>query len=163
MPARRLHAGVVGAPHGLDGSFHVRGANPVLLELGAPVIIAGVSRAVTRRAGHERRLILRVDGCESRDAAVALRGSELLVDRGQAPGLGPDEWWAEDLEGCRVEDRAKPVGVVGRLLALPSCEVLEVVRPDAPELLVPLVADAVRTVDLERGVIDVDLRFLGER
>jgi hypothetical protein len=26
-----------------------------------------------------------------------------------------------------------------------------------------LVTDAVRAVDLERGVIDVDLRFLGER
>jgi ribosomal 30S subunit maturation factor RimM len=28
--------------------------------------------------------------------------------------------------------------------------------------LVPLVADAVRAVDLERGEIEVDLRFLGE-
>jgi ribosomal 30S subunit maturation factor RimM len=30
-------------------------------------------------------------------------------------------------------------------------------------LLVPLVTDAVRSVDLERKEIDVDLRFLGER
>jgi ribosomal 30S subunit maturation factor RimM len=29
-------------------------------------------------------------------------------------------------------------------------------------LLVPLVTDAVREVDLERRTIDVDLRFLGE-
>ena len=53
--------------------------------------------------------------------------------------------------------------MVVRLLALPSCEVLEVGRSDdARDLLVPLVRDAVRDVDLDRRVIDVDLRFLGE-
>ncbi len=55
------------------------------------------------------------------------------------------------------------IGRVTRLLALPSCEVLEVQRDDgAGELLVPLVRDAVREVDLETSAIDVDLRFLGE-
>ena len=49
-----------------------------------------------------------------------------------------------------------------RLLALPSCEVLEVDRGDADPLLVPLVSDAVREVDLKRREIDVDLAFLGE-
>jgi 16S rRNA processing protein RimM len=62
-----------------------------------------------------------------------------------------------------VSDGAREVGVVRRLLALPSCEVLEVTRSaDAGELLVPLVSDAVRSVDVERRLIDVDLRFLGE-
>ena len=49
------------------------------------------------------------------------------------------------------------------MLSLPSCEVLEVTREgDGGELLVPLVGDAVREVDLEGRSIDVDLRFLGE-
>jgi 16S rRNA processing protein RimM len=157
-----LRAGAVGAPHGLDGSFHVVGAIPALLNLGAPVTVAGVSRAVTRRGGHDRRLILRIEGCENRDAASALRGSELFVERTRAPVLEPDEWWAEDLEGCLVQDGTRSVGVVRRLLALPSCEVLEVSRSDGADLLVPLIGDAVRTVDVERRVIDVDLGFLGE-
>jgi 16S rRNA processing protein RimM len=54
------------------------------------------------------------------------------------------------------------VGVVRQLLELPSCEVLEVQRPEGGDLLVPLVSDAVREVDLERRAIDVDLHFLGE-
>lgn len=161
-PAPLLCAGVVGAPHGLDGSFRVVQAIPALLELGVPVIVAGVSRAVTRRGGHDRRVILRVEGCESRDAASALRGADLLVERGRAPALEGDEWWAEDLEGCRVQDGTRPVGVVTRMLALPSCEVLEVRRPDGTDLLVPLIADAVRAVDVERRMIDIDLGFLGE-
>jgi 16S rRNA processing protein RimM len=161
---RWLHAGVVGAPHGLDGSFHVTDANPLLLRLGAKVTIAGAQRTVTRRAGHDRRVILRVEGCQSRDDARALTGQAILVARGQAPELGSDEWWAEDLEGCVVSDRDDRVGVVTRLVSLPSCEVLEVERPGSmPALLVPLVSDAVREVDLTRRVIDIDLEFLGER
>ena len=57
-------------------------------------------------------------------------------------------------------DRQRPVGVVRRLVALPSCEALEVERPDGPQLLVPLVADAVRDVDVEGRRIDVSLGFV---
>ncbi len=157
-----LRAGFVGAPHGLDGSFHVVLGNHQLLALGGLVMIDGSWRAITRRAGHDRRIILALAGCEDRAGAVALRGSEMLVERSVGPELGVDEWWAEDLEGCSVHDGETSVGTVKRLLALPSCEVLEVARPGAGDLLVPLVADAVREVDLGRREIDIDLAFLGE-
>ena len=49
------------------------------------------------------------------------------------------------------------------LRALPSCEVLEVARDGREELLVPLIRDAVRSVDVEARRIDVDLAFLGAR
>ena len=84
-----------------------------------------------------------------------------MVARTQAPDLGPDEWWAEDLVGCAVHDGSRAVGTVRRLVELPSCEMLEVERVGGGELLVPLVTDAVREVDLDRRAIDVDLRFLG--
>jgi 16S rRNA processing protein RimM len=157
-----LRAGVVGRAHGLDGSFHVAEPVAALLELGAEVRVGDTRRQIVRLAGHEGRPIVRLEGCEDRSAAEALRGQELMVPRDVAPELEEDEWWATDLEGCAVRDGDREVGVVARLLALPSCEVLEVSRPAAPDLLVPLVTDAVRDVDVERGVIDVDLRFLGE-
>lgn len=153
----------MGRPHGLDGSFHVGDAVPGLLADGIDVQVAGVRRRIERLAGHERRLIVRLSGSDGREAADRLRGQEILVERAAAPELGDDEWWAEDLEGCAVRDGSRPVGIVARLLALPSCEVLEVTRDDGgPDLLVPLVRDAVRDVDLQERVIDVDLRFLGE-
>jgi 16S rRNA processing protein RimM len=165
MPAERgdlLRAGRVGRPHGLDGSFHVTDANAGLLVLGARVVIGRRELAITRRAGDDRRVIVRVEGHEDRSAAEALRGEDLLVPRAEAPELEPDEWWAEDLEGCAVRDGGRMVGTVRRLVALPSCEVLEVARENgADDLLVPLVTDAVRSVDIERREIDIDLRFLG--
>jgi 16S rRNA processing protein RimM len=160
---RWLSAGVVGSPHGLDGSFHVGRPNADLLGLGAIVFVAGTERVIARRAGTDARPIVRLEGCADRTAAERLRGEQLRAARERAPELGGDEWWAEELEGCTVADRDRAVGTVARLLALPSCEVLEVVRPDGgPVLLIPLVRDAVRSVDVEQRMIDVDLRFLGE-
>ena len=156
-------AGRVGRPHGLDGSFYVGEPDASLLALGVAVTLAGGERTIVRRAGTDRRPIIRVEGCDDRDGADALRGQQLHVDAGPRPALGPEEWWAEELEGARVFDGERELGVVRRLMALPSCECLEVARSGGgPDLLVPLVRDAVRAVDVSRARIDVDLRFLGE-
>jgi 16S rRNA processing protein RimM len=157
-----LAAGRVGRPHGLDGSFHVTRPRGSLLELGTAVRIADGEAEIVRRAGTDERPILRLAGHDGRAAAEALRGMDLLVHRGAAPDLEEDEWYAEDLEGCRVVDGTVEVGRVTRMLALPSCEALEVARDEAGDLLVPLVRDAVRSVDVAEGVVDVDLEFLGE-
>jgi 16S rRNA processing protein RimM len=157
-----LRAGRIGSPHGLDGTFHVVDPRAELLVLGASIVVGGRALEITRRAGTDRRPLVRLAGHEDREAAQALRGSELLVARDQAPALEEDEWWAEDLEGCEVIDGEAVVGSVRRVLALPSCEVLEVARASGPDLLVPLIGDAVRSVDIDRRVIEVDLEFLGE-
>ncbi len=49
------------------------------------------------------------------------------------------------------------VGTVRRMLAYPSCELLEL--DDGP--LIPLVRDAIRAVDVEARRIEVDAGFLG--
>ena len=161
-PPDWLAGGVVGRPHGLDGSFHVVSPRPALLALGTTVRAAGREAEIVRRAGTDDRPIVRLDGVGTREAADALRGTELLVPRSVAPALEEDEWWAEDLEGCLVTDGPHEVGRVRRLIGLPSCEALEVERAGAGDLLVPLVRDAVRDVDTEARRIDVDLAFLGE-
>ena len=157
-----LHAGRVGRPHGLDGSFHVTQPNVQLLQGAEIVMVDDRELEITRRAGSAQRLILRLSEHDDRAAAEALRGKDMLVARSEAPELGPEEWWAEELVGLAVHDGEREVGTVRRLVELPSCEMLEVERAGGGELLVPLVSDAVREVDLDRGVIDVDLRFLGE-
>lgn len=165
VEARRewLNAGRVGRAHGLDGSFHVTQANPQLLSVGVVLEVAGVARVIERRSGHDARVILRLEGCADRAGVDALRGQDLLVKLAEAPELGEDEWWADELEGCAVRDGSRTVGRVRRMLSLPSCEVLEVERAaEGGDLLVPLVSDAVRTVDTERREIDIDLGFLGE-
>jgi 16S rRNA processing protein RimM len=156
-PMDLLSAGRVGRPHGLDGSFHVTRPRPLLLVLGGMLRIGGLEREIVRRAGTEDRPILRLDGVSDRGAAERLRGEELLVARSAAPPLPPGEYWAEDLQGCCVvTSDGRTLGIVQRLRALPSCEVLEV-----NELLVPMVGDAVLRIDIAAQRIVVDAEFLG--
>ena len=122
-----------------------------------------VRNAIERHDGTPERPILRLAGVGSREAVDALRGSDLYVPRAVAPPLEEDEWYAEDLVGCRVVDGDREVGEVAKLLPYPSCELLEVPRTGgAKTLLIPLISDAVRTVDLAARRIDVNLAFLGE-
>jgi 16S rRNA processing protein RimM len=153
-------AGRVGRPHGLDGSFHVTRPVPALLGEGAVLEVQGRPLRVERRAGSAERPIVRLEGCASREHAEALRGADLLAPLAAPPPLEQDEFWARDLEGCTVVDGEREVGVVSRMIALPSCEALEV--GGAGGLLIPLVRDAIRSIDIAARRIDVDLAFLGE-
>jgi 16S rRNA processing protein RimM len=127
-----------------------------LLSHDIPVTVAGRPRRLARLSGTADRPIVRLDDVGSRDEAEVLRGEPLWVARADAPALEEDEYWADDLVGLAVVDGSRSVGVVERVLSMPSCELLVV-----GELLIPLVDDAVRSVDLADGRIDVDLEFLG--
>lgn len=152
-----LNAGRVGRPHGLDGSFHVTRPRGVLLKLGGAVRIGQYVYEIVRRSGTEDRPILRLRGVDDRAGAEALREADLLVERADAPPLPEGEYWPEDLEGCAVLTPAgRELGVVRAMRALPSCEVLEV-----GDLLVPMVGDAVVSIDLDARRIVVDAEFLG--
>lgn len=158
-----LVAGRVGRPHGLDGSFHVTRPRGALLVEGRTVMLGSARAEIVRRAGTDERPIVRLDVATSREAALGIRGQDLSVARAEAPPLGDDEWYAEDLVGCAVVDGAqeREVGTVRELLGLPSCEALVVDRVEG-ELLIPLVEACVRSVDTDAKRIDVDLTFLGE-
>jgi len=159
-----LRAGRVGRPHGLDGSFYVTRPLSRLLGLGMSVTVAGRSVAIVRRAGTDSRPIVRVEGVEDRGAAEALRGAEVTVPAQEAPALAEGEWWAHELQGCALLDGERLIGTVERLIELPSCEALEVAREGARErVLVPMVKDAIRRVDVAKREIEVDSEFLGLR
>jgi 16S rRNA processing protein RimM len=141
-----VSAGRVGRAHGLDGSFYVEGAAIGFAE-GSRVRVAGAEYEVARRAGTDDRPIIRLAGV---DDPAELRGEILLVDEQLEPG----EYLASDLIGCEVPG----LGRVERVLDAPSCPLLEVGEEG---LLVPLIGDAVKNVDLDRRVIEVDRDFLG--
>jgi 16S rRNA processing protein RimM len=159
-----LAVGRIGRPHGLDGSFHVTQPRERVLSQAKTLVLDGRTVEILRRAGTPAAPILRVPGIASREDVEAVRGTDLFVPRDAAPPLDEDEWLAEDLVGCAVVDGETRIGVVAKLLPYPSCELLEVQRfePGAKALLVPLIGDAVRTVDVTAKVIDINLAFLGD-
>jgi 16S rRNA processing protein RimM len=139
-------AGRVGKPHGRDGSFYVDDQR-FDFAAGSRVSLAGEEYEVGRRAGTDDRPLIRLDGL---DDPSAVRGEILLVDE----QLEEDEYLVADLVGCEVPG----LGTVKRVLEAPSSPLLEVGDDDH---LIPLIGDAVKRVDLERRIIEVDRDFLG--
>jgi 16S rRNA processing protein RimM len=138
--------GRVGRAHGRDGSFYVDEARADFPE-GSHVRVAGDVHEVVRRAGTDDRPLIRLAAI---DDPAPLRGELLLVEEELEEG----EYLASDLIGCEVPG----LGRVERVLDAPSSPLLEV---GEQRLLVPLIADAVKHVDLERRIIEVDRDFLG--
>lgn len=141
-----VSAGRVGRAHGRDGSFYVDGPQ-YELAVGDHVLIGGKDYEIVRRAGIDDRPIIRLDGVED---PASIRGELILVE----DELAPDEYLVSDLVGCEVPG----LGYVERVLDAPSCALLEV---GEDQLLVPLIGDAVKSVDLKRRIIEVDREFLG--
>lgn len=152
----RLSAGRIGRPHGLDGSFHVLDPSPDLLGIGVRVFLDGEPTEIVGRKGTDAAPILRLAAAADRDAVAGLGGRELMVAREVAPALRADEYWAVDLVGCLVRAGGRTLGPVESMVAYPSCEVLVV-----GEHLIPMVRDAIRSVDVSAKRIEVDPQFLG--
>lgn len=148
---RLVPVGRVGRPHGRDGSFYVEAAAHGLAG-GTNVTIVGREARVERRGGTHARPLVRLSGVGDRAAAAALRGEALLVAEAEAP-LAEHEWLVEDLVGCRIEG----LGEVRRVMSAPSCDVLEVGEEG---VLIPFIANAIRSVDTTARSIVVDRRFL---
>jgi 16S rRNA processing protein RimM len=138
-------AGRIGRSHGYDGSFWVEAAGHELPE-GTVLTVDGRERRVERRAGTNERPLIRLTGIED---ARPLRGTPLLLE-GE---LSEDEWLAAELVGCEVPGH----GRVARVLDGPSCSVLEL----DDGTLVPLIADAVSSVDAAGRRIEIHESFLG--
>ena len=102
--------------------------------------------------------IARLAGVTSREAAEALRGSLLEVDRSALPPLEEGEYYHADLIGLPCEDRdGQPLGRVSAVENFGAGDLIEVENPDGKRALVPFRPGI---ADLADGRIVVDRGFL---
>jgi 16S rRNA processing protein RimM len=106
--------------------------------------------------GQGPSVLAKLEGIDDRDAAIALIGAEIYVDRASLPGLGPREYYWTDLEGLEVHGRDGSVlGRVDHLIATGAHDVM--VLDGRPGRLIPFVLDDIVTdVDLDAGRLVVD-------
>jgi 16S rRNA processing protein RimM len=149
-----VRIGTVGRPHGVDGAFVVEqgSEDSERFRVGARLFVAGEPArvVVSREVGGRRRAI-------KLDRAVD-RGAELAVRREDLQALPEDSYYVSDLVGMRVVDeRGEEVGVVRHVLPGPANDALEL----DTGLLLPLVEDCVRHVDLGERRILLNPGFTG--
>lgn len=112
--------------------------------------------AVEEWAPHGPHLVARLSCCPDREAAAALRGTDVAVPRELLPATADNEFYQADLIGLEVLNRAgERLGRIENMFGNGAHEVMRV-RWDGGERLIPFIPAVVESVDLEAGEIRVD-------
>jgi len=155
--------GRIGRPHGVRGevTVEVRTDDPDLRFVpGAVLRTDPADRGPITIAGvhwHSGTLLLRLEGVDSREAAEAVRNTELLVDVADLPEIeDPDSFYDHQLVGLSA--RLPDGTVLGEIVVVrhEAQDLLVVRRGEGSEVLIPFVSAIVPTVDLAGGFVVVD-------
>ena len=144
-----MTAGRVGRPHGTDGASTSSEPSDAARARHDGRVSRSSTHEVARRAGTDAAPAAPARGVDDRDAAAALRGEPLLG--GGRARLEEGEYLVDDLVGLRG---AAGLGDVRAGARRPVLLTLLEVGEDGT--LVPLVADAVRSIDRGARIIEVD-------
>ena len=162
--------GKLTSPHGVKGWLKVYSyTSPMegILDYASWVLrrsaaLSRVNVVQGRRQG--KGLVVTLEGIDSREAAEALAGAEILLPKAELPELTGDDFYWHELEGLRVVTRAGVVlGRIDYLFETGANDVmvikggLDANAVDDRERLLPfLPEEVILEVDLEGGVMTVD-------
>jgi 16S rRNA processing protein RimM len=104
---------------------------------------------------------VRFDTVEDRDAALALKGSSLYIDRIIAEKtrkryLDDDSFYYYDLIGCRAFVRGDILGDVIDVFEAGAGSVLVIRRPAGKDIMIPFVESMVDTARIAERRLDID-------
>ena len=107
---------------------------------------------------HGGRVVLKLRGFDTPEAAAALAGCELAVPESEAVELEEGEFYDWQLEGCRVETvGGMPLGTVREVLHTGGEAPVLVIRDERErENLVPLAESICVEIDVDAKLIRVD-------
>ena len=151
--------GSVASPHGVRGTLRVKvtGSGRHLREGVAPVV-DGVRRRILQVRETPKGFLVDVEGIHDRDAASGLRGTEMLLDRGELDAVEEGEFYVGDLVGLDAYDESGTrLGEVLDLYATPAHDVLVVRDRDGEERYVPFTHEHVPEVTPEAGRVVINL------
>jgi 16S rRNA processing protein RimM len=152
--------GTLGRAHGLSGELYLdllpggidyleRGREFLLSEKGGdrprPV-------RLRRTGGTDRRPLVRLEGIDDRDAAIAVQGAVVFAS---APELDEGGFFAvSELVGLRAVTGERELGVVSDVTVSPAHDILVIRSDEGGEVMVPFVGELV-DVDAEAGIVRV--------
>lgn len=163
-PGALLDVGVVVGTHGLRGDLKVR------LNSGDPDLLLTVDQVglrlptgelhslkITRQLMHKGQVLLRFRDYESLNQAEWMIGGRVLIKESLLPELADDEYYWGQLKGLSVIDcKRGELGVLQDIYSTAAHDTY-VVKGAYGEVLIPVVKKFILDIDLDRGVIRVDL------
>ncbi|MDR1972552.1 MAG: ribosome maturation factor RimM [Treponema sp.] len=162
----RFVAALVGPPFGLKGFVKLRslsGETGHLLKLKQLTLYLAGQEQVREIEAVEAAfpsLLVKFRGIDSPEAAKALGGAEILVDRDQAAPLGPGEYYIEDLKGIEVWEGAEPVGRITDVLEGGGGSLAELRLTTGETRLVPFRDEFFGEIDIEGRRAELRCRWI---
>jgi 16S rRNA processing protein RimM len=161
-PSRILLGRIAGA-HGIRGEVVIHSYAGVPEEIGiyGPLSDAKSARTFEIEGARPtaKGVVARLKGVADRNAAEALKGTELYVDRDRLPAAAEDEFYHADLIGLdAVDPEGKPIGKIVSVQNFGAGDLIEIrlSGTDRTEF-VPFTETSVPSIDMTAGRVVIVL------
>lgn len=145
QPEKRIVLGKIHAPHGVKGLVKILpfGDDPALLE-------HVENFKVTLKNPQGKYYLAQIEGVNDRDAAEALKGTELFISRDKLPEIEDENtFYFEDLVGLTtVDENGKETGKVIAVHNFGAGDLLEIQPLSGESYMLPFTDENVGDVDL---------------
>ena len=91
------------------------------------------------------------------DEATPLVNSLIMVDKDSLPPLEEDEYYFDDLEGCKVTVKGDHIGKVSKVEDYNGRRSLRVTLSNKKQILIPFVDQFIKEVNIKNKTIEVEL------
>ena len=152
-----ITAGTIVNTHGVRGEVKLlpRGVEPELLAGCGTLFLDGAPRAVAACRVHKGCLLVKLQGVDDMDAALALKGKTVSIRRSDVT-LPEGSYFDQELVGLTARDAetGEELGKVEEVLSYPAHKIYAV-RGGRDEFLIPAVPAFIAGIDLGAGTLDV--------
>jgi 16S rRNA processing protein RimM len=108
------------------------------------------------RISKEGEAVIAFEGIRDRNAAEALKGTELFVSRNALPEADDDEFYHADLIGLEAQDsEGRVIGKISALHNFGAGDVMEIALPDGDHVLIAFTRETVPTINVAEGFVMV--------
>ena len=155
----RVCLGVIVGAHGIRGEVKVRSFTEDANDIGAYGVLtdkSGQKSFSVKVVGRSKDdLRVKIEGCDDRNQAEALRGTELFVERCVLPETDDEEFYQTDLVGLEVKNESGEfLGKVVAFYNFGAGDIVEIKIGQKLEML-PFNKDFVPEVCINKGYIIV--------
>ncbi|MCD6527424.1 MAG: 16S rRNA processing protein RimM [Desulfuromonas sp.] len=159
-----FHVGTIIGTHGLRGDLKIRpqtSGSQALLDASTIELQCSDGRKLTadvvKASMHKQMVLLLLKGYDHINKVEGLTGAEVYMALDELADLEEDSLYWHQLEGLQVIDRQQgDIGVLSSILETGGHDVY-ITRSSRGEVMFPAVDAFIEEIDLERGVMRVNL------
>ena len=165
IAVQEIIIGEILKPQGLKGLVKVKSLTDDVsrFSLLSSVFVDKKSCAIEEVTFGNGTVFIKFSGVDDRNAAEALRGKLLTIDRADAIALDEDSYFVIDLIGCCVLDESgKNLGIITSIDGYGAADVITCIDPQKKEFRFPYLQHVVREVDIAKKIFCVFKKQLEE-